>query len=294
MDKLLNTLIYSFVVIIWGGSFLAIEYQLGLVPESTSIFLRYIAASLILFIICVILKKPMFFFPLKFHVLFFLVGLFFFSINYLLIYKAQNHLTSGTTAVAFAMCLFFSQINSRIFLGFKLKLRTTIGGVIGVIGILLLFSGSIFSEQGEYNKLLGLALILSASYIVSIATVVTAKININKIPILQANSWAMIYGAIINLIILIITDSKIIFDPRPSYWFSFSYLVLVSSIVGFVLYFLLVKRIGPEKSSYFAIMSPMIAILISLVVEDLQVTFTLISGVFCVLLGNYIAILNKK
>ncbi len=293
-DKLLNTIIYSFVVVIWGGSFLAIEYQLGLVHESTSIFLRYIAASVILFLVCIILKKPMFSFPLKSHFYFFLIGLFFFSINYLLIYKAQNHLTSGTAAVVFAMCLFFSQINSKIFLGFKLKLKTTVGGIIGIIGIILLFNNSIFSEQGEYNKLLGLALMLIASYIVSIATVVTAKINLNKIPILQANSWAMIYGTIINLIILIISNSRITFDPRPSYWISFFYLVIISSIIGFILYFLLVKRIGPEKSSYFAIMSPMVAVLISLVAEDLQVTTTLIGGVFCVLLGNFIAIRNKK
>ena len=290
LDKLLNILIYSCVVLIWGGSFLAIEYQLGIVPESTSILFRYIAASIIIFSICIIIKKPMFKFPLKYHVLFFIVGLFFFSLNYLFIYKAQNYLTSGTTAVAFAMCLFFSQINSKIFLGIKLKLKTTMGGIIGVFGIILLFSSSIFSEQGEYNKLFGVSLILSASYIVSLATIATAKINLKNIPILQANAWAMVYGTIINLFLLICTGSKIVFDPRISYWISFGYLVIISSIIGFILYFLLVKRIGPEKSSYFAIMSPMIAVLISIFAENLEITLTLISGVFFVLIGNYIAI----
>ncbi|PPR78751.1 MAG: hypothetical protein CFH01_00810 [Alphaproteobacteria bacterium MarineAlpha2_Bin1] len=293
LDNILNILIYSCVVLIWGGAFLAIEYQLGVVPESTSIFLRYVAASIILFSLCIIIKKPMFNFPVKYHLLFFLVGLFFFSINYLLIYKAQNYLTSGTTAVAFAMCLFFSQINSKFFLGFKLKVKTSIGGIIGIFGIFLLFSSSIFSEQGEYNKLFGLSLILTAAYIVSLATIVTAKINLYKIPILQANSWAMIYGTIINFFLLIVTDSKIILDPRISYWISFSYLVIISSIIGFILYFLLVKRIGPEKSSYFAVMSPMIAVIISIFAENLQITFTLIGGVFFVLIGNYIAVKTK-
>ena len=293
LDNILNILIYSFVVLIWGGSFLAIEYQLGIVPESTSIFFRYIAASIILFFICIIAKKPMFNFPIKYHFLFFMVGLFFFSLNYLLIYKAQNYLTSGTTAVAFAMCLFFSQINSKIFLGFKLKIKTTIGGIIGIFGIFLLFSSSIFSEKNEYNELFGVSLILAASYIVSLATIVTAKINLNKIPILQANSWAMIYGTIINFILLLITGSKIAFDPRISYWISFCYLVIISSIIGFILYFLLVKRIGPEKSSYFAIMSPMVAVIISVFAENLQITITLITGVFFVLIGNFIAVKSK-
>ena len=202
-------------------------------------------------------------------------------------------MTSGTTAVAFAMCLFFSQINSKIFLGFKLKIKTTIGGIIGIFGIFLLFSSSIFSEKNEYNELFGVSLILAASYIVSLATIVTAKINLNKIPILQANSWAMIYGTIINFILLLITGSKIAFDPRISYWISFCYLVIISSIIGFILYFLLVKRIGPEKSSYFAIMSPMVAVIISVFAENLQITITLITGVFFVLIGNFIAVKSK-
>ena len=89
--SLINTLIYTFVVLIWGGSFLAIEFQLGIVEEQTSIFLRYVAASFILFTLCLLIKKPMFCFSFKFHILFFLVGMFFFSLNYILIYKAQNY-----------------------------------------------------------------------------------------------------------------------------------------------------------------------------------------------------------
>ncbi len=292
--NLTNIFIYSVVVLIWGGSFLAIEFQLGIVDESASILLRYICASLILFIACIITKKSLFSFTLKHHFLFLLVGAFFFSINYLLIYEAQNYLTSGTTAIAFAMCLFFSQINSKIFLGFSLKLSTSLGGALGIFGIVLIFSNSIFSSEINYYQLFGLALILTASYIVSLATVATAKINILKIPILQANTWAMIYGTAINFFLLLVTGGEIIFDPRLSYWISFFYLVIISSIIGFLLYFVLVKRIGPERSSYFAIMSPMVAVLISVFVENLQITWTLFIGTICVLTGNFIAIRIKK
>ena len=278
--------IYGVVVFIWGASFLMIEFQLGIVDEEVSVLYRYLAATLIILMYVAVAKKPMFSFPLRDHFLFALIGLFFFSSNYVFIYGAQKYLTSGVTAITFSMALFFTQINSRLFLGIPLRLKTTIGGVIGIAGLALIFRDAVFSSNFDSHMTKGMLLILTAAYIVSLATVVTAKITARGLPIVQSNAWAMIYGIVINCFLVILLGGKLALDPRVSYWVSFIYLVVFSSILGFLLYFVLVRRIGPEPSSYFVLMAPMIAIVMSVLVEGLELTPSLVLGTAAVLTGN--------
>ena len=290
MPNIISYFIFAIVVFIWGGSFIAIEYQLGVVDESVSVFYRYFAASLIIFVFIFICKKPMLIFSKKDHFLFVLIGLFFFSLNYLFIYRGQNYLDSGTTAITFTMCLFFTQLNSKIFLKYKISYKTTIGGIIGFIGIIIIFSNDFLKGSIDYTILIGLIYVLLAAFIVSLATIVTAKINILNLPIIQVNAWAMLYGTFINLVFIVISGSSFQIDPNPLYWVSLAYLVFLGSIIGFLLYFVLVDRIGTERAAYFALMSPMIAVILSALVEGTTITFAMITGACAVILGNLIAL----
>ena len=290
MPNIITYLIFTVVVFIWGGSFIAIEYQLGVVDESVSVFYRYFAASLIILVYIFLSKKPMLIFSKNDHVLFFLIGLFFFSLNYLFIYRGQNYLDSGTTAITFTMCLFFTQLNSKIFLKYKINYKTSIGGIIGFIGIVIIFSNDLLKESIEYTILIGLIYVLLAAFIVSLATIVTAKINNLNLPIIQVNAWAMLYGTLINLVFITFSGSSFKIDPSPFYWVSLGYLVVLGSIIGFLLYFVLVDRIGTERAAYFALMSPMVAVILSALVEGTPITFTMITGASAVILGNLIAL----
>ena len=47
-----NTFLYLVTVLIWGSTWLAIEYQLGVVEPEVSIVYRYALAAAVLFIWC--------------------------------------------------------------------------------------------------------------------------------------------------------------------------------------------------------------------------------------------------
>ena len=47
-----NTFLYVVTVLIWGSTWLAIEFQLGVVEPEVSVVYRYVMASAILFIYC--------------------------------------------------------------------------------------------------------------------------------------------------------------------------------------------------------------------------------------------------
>jgi drug/metabolite transporter (DMT)-like permease len=107
--------LYAVLVGIWGGSFVAIEFQLGVVANEVSILWRYLMAAIAMTGVCLIAKRRMRGFSPADHLHFVALGAFFFSFNYILIYRAQIELTSGLAAITFTMALFFTTLNARIF-----------------------------------------------------------------------------------------------------------------------------------------------------------------------------------
>jgi len=286
---LVDFALYAVLVGIWGGSFIAIEFQLGVVANEVSVLWRYLMAAIAMTGVCLIAKRRMRGFSFVDHLYFMALGVFFFSLNYVLIYRAQTELTSGLAAITFTMALFFTTLNARVFLAAPLNPRVLLGGAIGVAGLLLLFGDSLFESGINSSTMIGIGYMLAAAYVVSLATVVTAKLNLRRVPALQANGWGMIYGAGFNILFVLALGREISFEWTFAYIASLAYLTFPAGVLAFIIYFAVVARIGPARSSYFTLMSPMVAIVISVLVEGLPVTLALAGGVLAILAGNYIA-----
>ena len=98
----MNTLLYYILpAIIWGSTWLAIKYQLGVVPPELSVVYRFTAAALLLFVYVRLRQLPLRF-SLQQHGFIALQGLFLFSLNYLLVYLAEQYLSSGMVAMIFS------------------------------------------------------------------------------------------------------------------------------------------------------------------------------------------------
>ncbi|MDC0655158.1 EamA family transporter, partial [bacterium] len=59
--------LYAVLVGIWGGSFIAIEFQLGVVANEVSILWRYLMAAIVMTAICLTAKRRMHGFSLADH-----------------------------------------------------------------------------------------------------------------------------------------------------------------------------------------------------------------------------------
>ena len=97
-----NLFLYIVTVLIWGSTWFAIEFQLGVVAPEVSIVYRYAAASVLLFAWSRFRGLEMRF-SLRSHGWFLLLGFFLFCMNYVLAYRAQIYITSALTAIAFSM-----------------------------------------------------------------------------------------------------------------------------------------------------------------------------------------------
>ncbi len=134
-----NTVLYLITVLIWGSTWLAIEFQLGTVEPEVSIVYRYAIASFFLFIYCKI-KSLKLLFHLKYHVWFALLGASLFCLNYVFAYRAQVHITSALAAIAFSTMLWINIVLSRLIFGTRAGRRVLIGAFLGILGIITLFA----------------------------------------------------------------------------------------------------------------------------------------------------------
>ena len=77
-------------------------------------------------------------------------------------------------------------------------------------------------------------------------------------------------------------------DSSMPYLLSLVYLALFGSVIAFWAYLTLIGRIGADRASYTTLLFPLVALLISTVVEDYQWTLIGFAGLCLVLVGNWL------
>ncbi len=287
-----NALLYVITVLVWGSTWLAIEFQLGVVAPEVSIVYRYAGASLLLFAWSRIRGLPLAF-SLRQHATFFLLGMLLFGLNYIMAYRAQIYISSALTAIAFSTILWMNIINSRLFFGVRAGRRVLFGSLLGVAGIFTLFAPQIaqftFSDTVFYGSMLA----VSGALIASFGNMVSQAAQKGGLPVLQSNAWGMLYGTVITGLISVFQGHEFVFDWSAGYLSSLLYLTVFGSIVAFGAYLTLLGRIGAHKAGYAMVMFPVVALILSVLFEDLEMDATIIVGTLLVLAGN-LFVLNTR
>jgi drug/metabolite transporter (DMT)-like permease len=288
-----NSTLYGLTVLIWGSTWFAVELQLGVVAPEVSLVYRYGAASALLFAWSRFrgLKLQ---FSLRDHAWFLLLGVLLFGVNYIVVYRAQIHITSALTAIAFSTMVWMNIINSRLFFGVKAGRGVLFGALLGAIGIFVLFAPQInevsFSDTVFYGSFLAVLSALIASF----GNMVSQATQKAKLPVVQTNAWGMLYGAAITGVIAVTNGHAFVFEWTAAYVGSLAYLTVFGSIIAFGAYLTLLGRIGAHKAGYAMVMFPVVALLLSALFEDLKIDSTIISGTLLVLAGNLFVLTTRR
>ena len=284
--------LYGSTVIIWGTTWLAIKFQLGSVDPMVSVFYRFIAAALTLFLYCRLRGLKMRF-HLKDHLFMALQGLVLFSVNYWLIYLAEVHLTSGLVAVIFSGIVFMNMINGAFWLGAPIRLNVLLGGAIGVLGIVLVFWPQLISFRLSDKGALGLLLSAVSTFMASLGNIISARHQQNNLPVIQTNAYGMAYGAGIIGIISLVSGKTFSFEVSLPYVGSLFYLSLFGTVIAFGCYLKLIGKIGADRAAYATMLFPVVALGISTFYEGYQWAAHNLIGMAVVLIGNWM-VLNKR
>ena len=286
-----NGILYTITVLIWGSTWLAIEYQLGVVKPEVSIAYRYAAAAVVLFAWCRFRSLSLRF-GVKDHVYFVLLGLLLFCLNYIFAYRAQVYITSALAAIAFSTMLWMNIILSRIIFGTRVTLHVLAGALLGIVGIVVLFAPQIESIAVTDSMFFGSVLALGGALTASFGNMLSQSAQKRQLPVVQTNTWGMFYGAILTGTVALASGHAFNFDATFTYISSLAYLAIFGSVFAFGAYLTLLGRIGAHKAGYVTVMFPVVAVILSVAFEGMQLSGIIVTGTALVLLGNLL-ILKK-
>ncbi|RBP48926.1 DMT family transporter [Arenicella xantha] len=284
-----NATLYVLTVLIWGSTWLAIEFQLGSVHVLASVAYRFAIAAILMWLFCLWRRIPMRF-SLRNHGYIVLLALFNFSLNYAVIYTSQKYLTSAMTSVAFSTMLLMNIINTRIFFGSRISPRVFIGSGLGILGIYTLFRDDLFAANESGTSLVGLGLVLLAALIASIGNMVSVRNSRAGMNVFAVNAWGMLYGTIALCVIMLLTGTEFGFELTTNYLASLIYLSVFGTVIAFATYYVLLSNMGPERASYVIVLFPVVAIVLSSLFENFAWTHNTFVGFALVMLGNAVVL----
>jgi drug/metabolite transporter (DMT)-like permease len=290
----MNALLYFVVLLAWGSSWFAISFQLGDVAPQVSIVWRFLLASIILFIWSYFrgLKLS---FPWQDHLSWLLLGFFLFCVNYICAYFGTFYLASGLICLIFSTLTLFTVFNGFIFFKKPIRLPILIGAVVGIAGLSVIFSNEISSTDWsiESGVVKGFLWMLLATFFASIGMLLSGQFQARKMPLVQSNAFSMLYGSLILVFYITMSDVSFSFNTSYSYVMSLVYLALIASVIGFGVYLKLVGNIGADKASYVNIFTPTIALLLSTLFENYEWNWLGLIGVLLIIIGNIIVLYAK-
>lgn len=284
-----NLGLYLVSVLIWGSTWLAITFQLGRVPPEVSVAYRFALASALLFAWCRF-RRLRLAFTWREHGWMALQGLLLFGANYVCVYLAEAQISSGLVALVFSLIVFMNIGSTRLFFGTRIRPATMIGALMGVCGVALVFLPELSHGGNRGDPLLGLIIAAGSTVLASLGNIASARNQRHGMPIIQANAYGMLYGALFVGLYALAAGRPFVFEVSPRYLWSLGYLALFGSVLAFGAYLTLVGRIGADRAGYAGATIPIVAVVLSTFFEGLQWHAFTFAGIVLCLAGNVLVL----
>lgn len=287
---MLNIGLYLLTVLIWGTTWIAIKLQLGEVAVQASILYRFSLAALVLFAVLLVSRRLQKL-ERSDHLFCFVQGCCLFCFNFVFIYSATGYISSGLASVIFSMATVMNVVNNRLWFGRRPALRTVLGSVLGLSGVVALFwpelqADGVTGAGLNTDTLLGMGLAALGTWFFSSGNMVSVRHQKKGLKTTTTNAWSMLYGVLTMSLIILIQDVPLTFSTEVDYIGSLVYLAIPGTVIGFTAYLILVGRIGADKAAYSTVMFPAVALTISALYEGYQWAELSLLGFTLVVLGN--------
>ena len=288
-----NLQLFVACVAIWGSTWLAIKFQLGRVAPEASVAYRFLFASALIFLYCLARRLPLRY-SLREHAWIALLGLLMFSVSYIFVYYAEEHVVSGLVAVGYSASPLLGMLGMRLFFGTPMTRVLAVGSILGIVGIALVFWPEFGKLETSRDVALG-AIYTAVSVIVStLGSMVAYRNQRAHLPLWQSMAWGMLYGGLISLGATLAAGKQFTFEPTAPYVLSLLYLAILGSIIAFASYLTLLKRIGAARSGYIGVMVPIVALVISAAFESFDWHLLTFAGIAISVLGNVVILREKR
>ena len=284
-------LVWLILCVIWGSTWLFIKLGLADLPPITFAGIRFVIACTILFSLIRIRRIPL---PRARAdwILLATSGILSFGFNYGLVFWGEQYITSGLAALLQATLPAFGLVFAHFHLPAERLTWTKIGGVVlGVFGVGVVFSNQL-AVSGRQALAGCVALILSAMF-AAYSNVLVKRFGRHLNPaVLSAGQ--MLFGLILLLSVGIPLEG----NPLKFHWTGMAviamfYLAIVGSVIAFLLYYWLVLNMDVTKSMLIALVTPVVAVILGMIVLDEEFGWRTLAGGSMIILGIGLIVVRK-
>jgi drug/metabolite transporter (DMT)-like permease len=201
-----------------------------------------------------------------------------FSLNYGLVFWAEQYITSGLAALLQAMLPAFGLILAHIYVPAERITWVKIAGVVlGVFGVAVVFSNQL-AISGRQAAAGCVAMVLSA-FFAAYSNVLVKTHGKNLNPAVIA-AFQMLFG----LVPLLMYGLAFEGNPLRFRWTALAvlcllYLAVVGSVIAFLFYYWLIQNMDVTKTMLISLVTPVVAVILGMLVLDEQLSWrTLVGG----------------
>lgn len=293
-EKLKIWLGFFIISTVWGSTWLAIKIGVTFIPPFLAAGIRFVIAAMVLYAIIRIRGLHIATTP-DAKKLYFVMGLLTFFISFALVYWGEQHIPSALGSILFASFPFWVALFAHVLLpGERIDMFKGAGIVMGFLGIVLIFWGDF--DVGRPLALLGMIAMVLSTILQAYVLIVVKKLGHAISPIVM-NFAGMTMGAAGLLLLSALTEQWVGVPWNVPALLSILYLALMGSVLTFVTYYWLLKRVQAVYLSLTTFINPIVAVILGAMVLGESLGASMAAGAAMVLAGilaaNGKAILEK-
>ena len=283
--------VFLLLCLIWGSTWMFIKLGLRDLPPLSFAAARFLLATIILSAIVAARRASL---PRgrAEWALIAKTGVLAFALNYGLLFWGEQHISSGLAALIQATIPVFGMLLAHPYLpGERLNARRLSGALLGVVGVGVIFSSQLGAEGGM--AVWGSAAVLAGAGFVAYANVlVKARGARLDAAVLSAGQMAC------GFVVLAAAGLAFEGNPLNFRWTGLAvvcllYLTLVGSVAAFLLFYWLVRHVDVTKTMLIALVTPLAAVLLGMLVLGEEVTWRTLAGGALILAGIGLVVLRR-
>ena len=294
MDKdnqIVGHILALFTSFIWGTTFISTKFLLKEFHPVEILFIRFVLAIVILWIICSKEKKAT---TKKQEIILALAGLTGICLYYLLENTALTYTLAANVGVIGCVSPLFTAIIVYLFYKDREKINANflLGFVLSIIGI----SFIMFNGMSIHLNPLGDALAIIAALTWSVYSILIKKLTNYGFSIFYITQKTFLYGILFMIPFLIFSDCHLGLTRflNPVNVVNLLFLGCCASAICFASWSKAIKILGTIKSSAYIYLIPFITIVAATLILKEPVTTFLMLGTFLTLGGLVISEIGKK
>ena len=289
-----HTLLMLILIFFWGSSFVVVKTALmeGLTPVAVATFRFLIAGGL--FLIALLFEKnmrPEYRLLVKKKDLPTLLLLAFSGVTLFFTAQYKGIQMAGASIAAIFVCLLspilIATLSARIF---KEKLtKKQISGIgIAAAGTFLVITEGLLNFQSSREFFFGSLILLSTPVLWTVYSLVGKKVLEKYDPFLVVAYITMLGGLLLLPFSLAENSLHQIFTMNLNAWLAILFLAVTCSVIGYYIWFHVLKRVGAAVTSSFLFAEPLVTVLFAVVFVGEEVSFLVLLGGLLIFVGVYL------